>query len=187
MERRYLSVPPEEDSKAQALGARWDPELLAWYIYSTTDSDRFSKWLPKREDNGDEFTITSDQAFVASATVSCWKCHSSIEVICLYCESGTVSGEALDQFTIANVWALEDALVRQLEPWPMFRQVYEEEGQGSYFANHCSHCGAVQEDMYLHSEPGDPFFDIPHAAPGVVKLTALEGRVQLSGDESFEI
>jgi len=45
----------------------------------------------------------------------------------------------------------------------------------------------VQEDLYLHSEPGDPFFGIPHAPPGAITLTPLLGRVQLSGDESFEI
>jgi hypothetical protein len=45
----------------------------------------------------------------------------------------------------------------------------------------------VQEDLYLHSEPGEAFFDIPHAAPGVMKLTPLVGQVRLSGDESFEI
>jgi hypothetical protein len=39
----------------------------------------------------------------------------------------------------------------------------------------------------LHSEPGDPFFNIPRAAPGSIKLTPLVGRIRLSGDEHFEI
>jgi len=41
---------------------------------------------------------------------------------------------------------------RQLEPWAMFREVYAEGAEDGYFANHCSHCGSVQEDLYLHSE-----------------------------------
>jgi hypothetical protein len=28
-------------------------------------------------------------------------------------------------------------------------------------ANHCSHCGAMQSDVYLFSEPGGPFFGRP--------------------------
>jgi hypothetical protein len=39
--------------------------------------------------------------------------------------------------------------------------------------------------MYLHSEPYEPFFDIPSAAPGSIQLTPLMGQVQLSGDEHF--
>ena len=65
MERRSLSVSPEEDFQMQALGARWDLESLCWYIDFTVDPARFRRWLPKREDNGEEFAIASDQAFVA--------------------------------------------------------------------------------------------------------------------------
>ena len=54
--------------------------------------------------------LLSDQASVASATVSCWKCHSRIEIICLYCERGSVSGEALNQLTVSNVWAMDGVL-----------------------------------------------------------------------------
>jgi len=108
-----------------------------------------------------------------------------IEVICIYCESGSVSGEPLTQFTVSGTWAMDDALGRQLKPWPFFRKVpgYSE----SYFANHCPHCGAAQDDLYLHSEPDQPLYSIPRAAPGSIKLTALVGQIQLSGDESFEI
>ena len=48
----------------------------------------------------------------------------------------------------------------------MFSQVYGEDGLCSYLANHCAHCKVVQEEMYWHSEPGNPFFDIPHGAAG---------------------
>jgi hypothetical protein len=98
-----------------------------------------------------------------------------------------VSDEPLAQFTISHVWAMDRALVRQLDVWPMFREAHEAGEEDSGFANYCPRCGSIQEDLYLHSEPGDPFYDIPHAMPGVVKLTPLTGRIQLSGDESFEI
>jgi hypothetical protein len=45
----------------------------------------------------------------------------------------------------------------------------------------------MQEDLYLHPEPDQPFFDIPHAAREAVRLTPLVGRVRLGGDEGFEI
>jgi hypothetical protein len=187
--RTYLFVPPEEKAEVEALGAHWDATSMCWYISADEDPARFSKWLPDdaSEEEDEEFRITSSQAYVASATVPCEKCHSKIEVICIHCESGTVSGDPLTQFTVSDVWAMDDALVRQLEPWPAFRKVASPDFQESDFFNHCPRCGALQDDFYLHSEPGDPFFSIPRAAPGSIKLTPLVGRIQLSGDEHFEI
>jgi Domain of unknown function (DUF5710) len=182
MTRTYLFVPPEENAEVQALGALRDTESKCWYIDSGQDPARFSKWLPDAADDED-FSIISDEAHVASATVPCFECRQLIEVICIFCTSGTVSDEPLTQFTVSSPWTLDAALMRQLEPWPTFRRVRE----GGYFANHCPHCGAVQEDLYLHSEPDQPFFNIPRAAPDAIKLISLRGRIQLSGNESFEV
>jgi hypothetical protein len=187
-DRLYLYVPPEEKAEVETLGARWDAESMCWYIGSGDDRTRFSKWLPDEDaEQDEEFSITSDEAYVASAMVPCQACGSSIEVICICCESGTVLAEPLSQFTVSNIRAVDDALAAQLAPWPMFRESYSEIDQGSCFANHCPRCGALQEDLYLHSEPEDPFFSIPNAAPGTVRLTRLLGRVRLSGDESYGI
>jgi len=180
--RTYLYVSPEEQHEVKALGAHWDNQLKCWYVDGNEDSARFAKWLDE-DDSADDFTISSDEAFVASATVACWQCHTGIEVICIYCESGTVSEEPLTRFTVSCLWAVDTALAQQLAQWPCFKPADSE----SAYANHCPHCGAVQDDMYLHSEPDHPFFSIPRAQPAPIKLTPLSGRVQMSGDESFEV
>jgi hypothetical protein len=59
---------------------------------------------------------------VASATVSCWRCQARIEVICIYCESGTASGGPLARFTVSHISAMDGALMRQLEPWRTLRE-----------------------------------------------------------------
>ena len=89
-DRTYLYVPPEEKAEVEALGAHWDDKSKCWYIGSGENAARFSKWLPDGAAD-EEFTITSDRAYVASTTVSCWECHAKIEAICIYCESGIVS------------------------------------------------------------------------------------------------
>jgi len=182
MERTYLYVPPEERFEVQALGACWDDRAKCWYIRGNEDSARFRKWLGE-DDFADDFTITSEEARVAAATVACWQCHSSIEVICIYCESGTVSEEPLTHFTVSYLIAVDSSMAQQLEQWPFFKRTSAE---GDY-ANHCTHCGAIQDDMYLHSEPDHVFFNIARAQPASIKLTPLTGRVQMSGTESFEI
>ena len=187
MERTYLFVPPEEYSEAQALGARWDAGSKRWYIEAHEPFERFSMWLPNAQADEEFFSIASTEGYVAAATTSCRRCRSSIEVICIHCESGSVSGDRRTRFTVSDVWAIDEALAEQLRPWPTFRKVVDRDAGESYFANHCHRCGALQEDMYLHSEPDEPFFDIPHAAPGSIKLTPLAGTIKLSGNEHFVV
>jgi Domain of unknown function (DUF5710) len=187
MDRTYLFVAPEENAEVRSQGARWDDFSKRWYIGPDQALERFSRWLSTSEEDDDGFTITSSDACVAAATISCGRCHADTAVICVYCETGIVSGETLTQFTVSGIWAMDGELARQLERWPMFRKTAGSQDEESVFANHCSHCGALQDDMHLHSEPGSPFFDIPHAAAGLVRLTPLVGTVRLSGDEHFVV
>jgi hypothetical protein len=183
--RMYLSVPPEENPQVEALGARRDRESMCWYIDAVDDPAKFSKWM--QDELNAEFRIVSDDAYVALTAISCWSCHFSTDVICIYCESGSVSGERLSQFTVSHVWALDGALQQQLGRWPFFRECDDPAHPDGGFANHCQHCGAVQDDLDLHTEPDHPFFGVPSAAPGSIQLEPRAGRIQLSGDESFEI
>jgi hypothetical protein len=186
MDRTYLFVPPEEYPEVQLVGAHWDGISKRWYIGPDETPARFSKWLRFAEDD-EEFNIVSSQAYVAAATTPCQQCRASIEVICIHCGSGTVSGEPLTEFTVSHVWAMDEDLTRQLLSWPTFRRVNGLEGESGDFANHCSHCGTPQEDMFLHDEPDTPFFDIPRAPPGAIRLIPLTGTTRLSGDEHFAV
>ena len=185
MDRTYLFVPPEEYPEVRLVGAHWDDTSKRWYIGPDETPARFSKWLSFEDDEG--FNIASSQAYVAATTIPCEQCRATIEVICIHCGSGIVSGETLAPFTVSNVWAMDENLTRQLLPWPAFRRVSGSYGESGGFANHCSHCGTPQEDMFLHDEPDAPFFDIPRAPPGSIKLTPLAGTIQLSGDEHFAV
>ncbi|MGH8295428.1 MAG: DUF5710 domain-containing protein [Steroidobacteraceae bacterium] len=185
MDRTYLYVPPEESAAVRSAGARWDGDIKCWYIEPGDDPARFARWLGT--DQGVEPTIVSDQAYVAVATVPCCSCDRPIEVICIYCETGSASGEPLTQFTVVDVLAMDEALARQLAPWPGFRPIRDPGLDSPRYANHCPHCGAEQDDRDLHTEPGEPFFDIPHGDLSAVRLTPLTGRVRMSGDEHFSI
>lgn len=187
MDRTYLYAPPEEYAAVQAAGAQWDSRRKCWYIAPGDDPSKFARWLGIADEDASELSITSDRAYVAAATVPCSTCHQQIEVICIYCDTGVVSGEPLTQFTVTDVVRVDEALARQLAPWPHFRPVAESSHGARRFANHCPSCGAEQDDRELHSEPGDPFFDIPRAAPGSIRLTPLSGQVRLSGDEHFTL
>jgi Domain of unknown function (DUF5710) len=186
LDRTYLYVPPEEKVEVQAAGAHWDARLKCWYIGPGEDRARFARWLGAR-DGDPMLTIASDRAFVASAVTPCCRCGEPIEVICIYCETGTAAGEPLTRFTVTDVLAVDEVLARQLASWSGYRPIDDPDPDGPRYANHCPHCGAEQDDRDLHTEPGEPFFDIPHSAPSAVRLTPLTGQIRLSGDEHFTI
>jgi len=185
MDRTYLYVPPEERAAVSSAGAHWDDRLKCWYIEPGDDPARFAQWLGI--DHEVELSIISDHAHVAAATVPCCGCARPIEVICIYCETGTVSGEPLTQFTVTDIQAVDGSLAKQLSSWPAFRPIDPGPDGTRFFVNHCPHCGAEQDDRDLHTEPGEPFLDIPHSAPDAIRLTPLVGEVRLSGDEHFTI
>ena len=188
MDRIYLSVSPEEYPQVQASGACWDDASKSWYIGEGMTPARFSRWLGEEQDEA-PFGITSEEAFVASAHSPCVSCGRDIEVICMYCDSGidTETGDSLNQFTVSNIWAMDCTLGKLLQRWPYFRKGAGEGSEDGSFANHCPHCGAMQEDYLLHSEPSDVFFSIAMSPPGAIEFTPLQGRIQLSGDYGFEV
>lgn len=189
MERTYLFVPPEEKAEVESLGAQWDTISKRWYIGPADMPAKFSRWLPPFEEGeeDEEFRIVSNEAFVAATTIRCRRCHTNIEVICIHCASGTASGEPLTQFTVSDIWAMDDELTRQLARWPTFHRTPTRQGEPGDFANHCPHCDEIQQDLYLHTEPDDAFFDIPHAPAGSIKLTPLTGTIRLGGSEHFMV
>ncbi len=188
MEQIFLHVPPEEYAEVKGSGACWDDHSKRWFVPGDTAPASFSRWLGDEEGEA-EFGATSDEAFVASAQASCLTCHERIEVICIYCESGTDSeiGDPMTQVTVSSVWAMDKALATQLARWRFFRKSIGAGSEEGYFANHCPHCGALQEDYLLHAEPGDVFFGVSGAEPGSIEFTPLIGRIQVSGDCSFGV
>lgn len=183
MNRTYLFVPPEERSEVEALGAQWDSAAKSWYVEGAPPPT-MARWSGEPEEN--EYSIESNEAYVASTRIRCPRCSQETEVICIHCLSGTVLGESLERFTVADISAMDDALLRELKRWPSFQPVTAGHATGE-FSNHCARCHEVIGDIELHSEPDQVFFDIEHAADGAVTLVSLPRTVRLSGNEHFVI
>lgn len=187
MSRTYLHVPYEEGDQARRLGAQWDADGKCWFIDSVLDPAPFHRWLDTTRDRSElPYSIVSDQAFLLSARIRCWKCHAVTCVRCVYCQSGCIDGEPYEQFTVSNITAADECLRRQLEALPDFRFGQARVAGGRYLINHCRRCGTQQADYYLHCEPSGVFFSLKGAPAGALEITPLAGRVRLSGDEGFE-
>jgi Domain of unknown function (DUF5710) len=189
LDRVYLYVPFEDNGKVRALGARWDFERKCWYIDARQRPGPFRCWLTEpgvKSLQGEEYSIVSEQACVALARTRCWKCRASIEVACVYCQSGWVDGDRCEEFTVSNISAIDESLRRQLERWPLFRFRHSNVVGGRCLVNHCPHCRAPQADYYLHCEPDGAFFTLKGAPSGAIALEKLSGRVCMEGDQGFE-
>ncbi len=186
--KTYLYVPFEENTKVKALGGRWDSERKCWYIEDRQDPAPFRRWLNDRETTlfEREYSIASEQASVARAKTRCWKCRGSTEVICIYCGTGYVDGDRYEDFSVSNLTAVDEALRRQLARWPFFRFGFSKLAGGRCLANHCTHCGVIQADYYLHCEPGGAFFTLKGAPAGAIEFAPLTGKVCMDGDQGFE-
>ncbi len=185
--RTYLYVPPEEYAEAEAHGALWDGDSKRWYCENTTALGQGVDRPPGDPRDGTELSIVSDQACVASAWVACTSCGKLIELICLYCETGSADGEALEQFTVTAIWDIDPALSSHLERWPGFRMGFNPISQVECFCNHCRHCGAVQDEVLLHGEPDGAFFSWLDVPLDKIGFTPLPGEVRLNGDYHFEV
>jgi hypothetical protein len=183
--RTYLFVPPEEKAEVAALGASWDAAAKCWYIAQGEAPQKFSRWLYEAAEpdgaNAEGYAIVSHEACVVTTKVPCQHCGADIEVICIHCFGGTVMEEPLEQFTVSDIRDTDEALADQLALWPSFRKAPD-----GGFANYCTRCGEPQDEMLLHSEPEQPFFDVPAAiAAGQVTCTPLLGTIRLNGDDHF--
>jgi hypothetical protein len=129
------------------------------------------------------YRILSDEATVVSGHAKCWSCKADIEVICLYCQTGFVDGEATLDFSVSNVTDVDESLRLQLGRWPKYHPM---RWRGAPFANHCPSCERPQDDFYLHCQPGGLFFSFQDPVAQDLEIHALQGFIRLSGDEGFE-
>ena len=133
-----------------------------------------------------DYRIVSDEAVIVSGRLLCWNCGADVEVICLYCQTGFVDGEATLDFSVSNVTAIDETLRLQLARWPNFRPLRGRGASGSGFANHCPSCDKPQDDFYLHCQPGGIFFSFQDPVAEELRVQALQGLIRCSGDEGFE-
>ena len=185
MSRIYLCVPFEERDEARRRGARWDPAMKCWFIAASEDPTRFLQWLAD-ETQIAPYSIVSSEASILATWGECWRCSARIEVICVYCERGEIRGQRFHRFTVSNISAVDEVLERQLASWPLFHLGFSRSAGAHYRVNHCTRCGAAQDDYFLHCEPEGAFFAPSLAPAGQFRLHPLSGCIRLNGDEGFE-
>jgi hypothetical protein len=101
------------------IGALWDSEAKCWYVQGKAP---VGPWRWSETPRDEEFNITLNDAYVASAALTCPHCSEETQVICPHCISGIASEQELEQFTFFDITAVDDSLLEELKRWPSFRR-----------------------------------------------------------------
>jgi len=123
--------------------------------------------------------IAADAFAVLRASMSCWKCSATTPVSAIWINedlSGQAYGEGpalLKYIEFLEPGAMEQVVA--LAPW--MRMTASGTARRTYLANHCTGCGALQGDHFVHGVDG-PFF--PHTSVDVANIRVHAGHGSLN-------
>lgn len=110
-----------------------------------------------------DFNLQAPSFALLQAAMACWKCDSGTVVTAIWVprlkefdEEGEL--EVADAAVLQYVEALEPAVEAVIvQAAPLLRVGQSQTAGVKYWANHCSHCDALQGDHYVMGVDG-PFF-----------------------------
>lgn len=156
--KTYLDVPFSEKDEAKARGARWDAERKRWYAPEGADHSLFVQWMPAF-------------MYLVLGSKECWKCHKETRVVAFgvpYDYDGARSLALLPRLECVPYEIrsyLNDQGIR-------FQKKYSNT-TGQYLLNNCcEHCGSLQGEFFLFSEPDSPF--VPDSSEEAASLKFLK-------------
>jgi Domain of unknown function (DUF5710) len=193
MPRVDLQVPFQEKDEAKQLGARWDGAKRVWYVPDGMDATAFKKWLPEQP----EPNIKATYYYIAETKNICWKCSQVTRVFGLLLPPDHEEFEE-DEWERRNyrtlihfVTYIPDAVQARMAGFTKhYRVDFSKTADGSYWMNHCEHCGAKQGDFPMYNEPEGAFFPIDERAAALISLHRVDEPIaakcdSLSIDVSF--
>jgi hypothetical protein len=158
--RVYLDVPYAEKDEAKRLGARWDPTIRSWYLPAGVSPFPFARWLnpppgqPALPSPTAAISVGPGPTCTARLLAileRCWQCRKHTGCLLGILVPEDVADqvdhpEGFVQFNLiaeALAAAVDPSLLRALQIGPL-RLRYSRTVGGTYMANGCRHCDALQ-------------------------------------------
>lgn len=162
-----INVPYSDKDIAKSKGAFWDVEQKIWYIPNHKDINDFQQWIDKSKVS----VIIKSPISIALNKTDCYKCGNKTAVISLasnnfyYLNTDENEDEKWFRADVLTFFSMlvfiDNELASKINRlFPKYKIAYSKTAESSYWANHCEHCGALQGDFFLHSEPGGAFFPL---------------------------
>ncbi len=192
-DRIYLSVPYAEKDEAKGLGAKWDPTLKHWYVDDWEALPRFQKWFIQES----KWNLLAEHFYIVKSKKRCWKCDVNTAITAFLLEEYFSLEEIDVEDQTLLSWVKEknrtyvsdivyidfSALKEMTDRNANYKKRYSQTVRGSYYANCCQSCGALQGDFHLYHEPDSPFFN-PHMT---LKSELIRRDFRAKGSISYTI
>ena len=162
-----INVPYSDKDSAKSKGAFWDVEQKTWFVPDHKDINDFQQWINKSKVS----VIIKSPVSIALNSSDCYKCANKTAVISLasnnfyYLNTDENEDEKWFRADGLSFFSMpvfiENEIAGKIKRlFPNYKIAYSKTAESSYWANHCEHCGALQGDFFLHSEPGGAFFPL---------------------------
>lgn len=189
-----INVPYNDKDVAKSKGAFWDVEQKTWFVPDHKDINDFQQWIDKSKVS----VIIKSPIFIALNSNDCYRCANETAVISLASnnfyflstdeneEEKWFKADGLSFFSMPLF--IENELIGKISKlFPNFKIAYSHTAESSYWANHCEHCGALQGDFFLHSEPGGAFFPLEIEEYEQITFITVASKfdVQIDADYSW--
>lgn len=191
-----LNVPYADRDQAKALGARWEPSRRCWYVPDGLDLQPFRRWIPEQGSSFPGSNLRSAETYVVTAPRRCWSCEQTTTV------AGFLMAPGFEDFSVwegdldgqgrwgggegwcfaFHIDALPSPIAAQaIMRAPRYRRAFSQATRSSYWANHCSECGALQGDSHLFEDLGGPFLPRDAHDLAVLKAFRVKGMFEAAG------
>lgn len=154
-----LNVPYSQKDIVKLLGAKLNPILKKWYVDNKSDYYLFRRWFNNKNAN----MIICDNLYIAVGLNKCFKCKLNTMVVAFAASHYVLldgdSGEYNEDINfISDSEIIPQKLQKYLEDNYKYYKGYSKTTNTYYYGNHCSNCGVLQGNWFLHNEPDSPFF-----------------------------
>lgn len=178
MDKTYLFVPEYAREEAKELGARFDEDAQAFFVPEGADASAFEQWK------------VQSFVYLVFGTTTCWKCRKEIESVAI----GVPYSDELMPFSeedaddglyphfdasaynavalVPRVSCLPAEIRAYLEERCCYTKMVSEAGDAVQLSNRCPHCGIVQNDRPLFTEPNGLF--LPLSEKKIERLTFVK-------------
>ena len=179
---------------AKSKGAFWDLERKTWFVPDHKDINDFMQWIDKSKVS----VIIKSPLLIALNISDCYKCGNKTVVISLASnnfyylnideneDEKWFRADGLSFFSMPIF--IENELVDKINKlFPNYKIAYSKTAESNYWANHCEHCGALQGDFFLYSEPGGAFFPLEIEEYNQLTFITISSKfdVEINADYSW--
>ena len=177
---------------AKSKGAFWDVEQKTWFVPDHKDINNFQQWIDKSKVS----VIIKPSISIALSNSDCYRCANKTAVISLasnnfyYLDTDENEDEKWFRANELSFFSMpvfiENELVAKINRlFPNYKIAYSKTTESSYWANHCEHCGALQGDFFLHSEPGGAFFPLEIEEYERITLITVPSKFDIEIDAGY--